>query len=117
MCDARVTLVTSDVLDSIRAAYLAGKLVDALELCAARCESDARESPEFLILHGCLLVLSNTVDQVTERCNEIKIELEENPRIIEDFGIQLASRQSSRTWTKSEFILPNRARVIGRHRV
>lgn len=71
----------------------------------------------FLILTGrsrCLLVLSNTVDQVTERCNEIKTELEENPLIVEDFGEQRAGRQSTRTWTKSEFILPNGGRVIGK---
>ena len=71
----------------------------------------------WLVLTGrsrCLLVLSNTVDQVTERCNEMKTELEDNEGIIEDFGIQKGKRQGSRIWTKSEFILPNQARVIGR---
>lgn len=71
----------------------------------------------WLVLTGrsrCLLLLSNTVDQVTERCNEIRTELEENPLIIEDFGIQAASRQSNRTWTKSDFTLPNRSRVVAR---
>ncbi len=62
----------------------------------------------------CLLITSNTVDQVTERCNEIKTELETNTRIISDFGEQKASRQDNRTWTKSEFILPNEGRVIGK---
>lgn len=71
----------------------------------------------WLVLTGrsrCLLVLSNTVDQVTERCNEIKTELEDNPLIIQDYGVQQAKRQDPRTWTKSEFILPNGNRVIGK---
>jgi hypothetical protein len=71
----------------------------------------------WLVLTGrsrCLLLLSNTVDQVTERSNEIRTELEENPLIIEDFGVQAAKRQSNRTWTKSDFILPNRGRVVAR---
>lgn len=71
----------------------------------------------WLVLTGrsrCLLILSNTSDQVTERCNEIKMELEGNELIIDDFGVQAARRQDTRTWTKSEFILPNRARVVGK---
>jgi hypothetical protein len=71
----------------------------------------------WLILTGrarCLLLLSNTTDQVTERVNEIKTELEENERLIEDFGEQSAKRHESRTWTKDEFILPNGARVLGK---
>jgi hypothetical protein len=62
----------------------------------------------------CLLVLSNTTDQVAERCNEIKTELEENTKIIEDFGEQIARRADQRVWTRDEFILPNRSRVIGK---
>lgn len=71
----------------------------------------------WLVITGrsmCLLMLSNTVDQVVERSNEIKTELEENRKLIEDFGVQEATRQSKRTWTKSEFILPNKARVIAK---
>ena len=62
----------------------------------------------------CLLLLSNTVNQVTERSFEIRTELEENQLLIEDFGKQKASRQEARTWSKDEFILPNRARLIAR---
>lgn len=71
----------------------------------------------WLVLTGrsrCLLLLSNTIDQVVERSNEIKTELEENPTIVEDFGVQKAKRQDTRTWTKSDFILPNRGRVVAR---
>jgi hypothetical protein len=71
----------------------------------------------WLILTGrsrCLLLLSNTVDQVTERVNEIKTEFEENELIIADFGRLAAKRQDTRTWTKDEFILPNGGRVVGK---
>jgi hypothetical protein len=62
----------------------------------------------------CLLLLSNTIEQVTERCNEIKTELEENESIIRDFGQLSASRMENRTWTKSDFVLPNGNRVVSR---
>lgn len=71
----------------------------------------------WLVLTGrsrCLLVLSNTIEQVSDRCNEIKTGLEENNLIIKDFGVQAAKRQEPRTWSKSDFILPNRGRVVGK---
>lgn len=71
----------------------------------------------WLVLTGrsrCLLILSNTIEQVTDRCNEVKTELEDNETIIADFGVQAARRQDPRTWSKADFILPNQARVVGR---
>lgn len=62
----------------------------------------------------CLLLLSNTVNQVTERSFEIRTELEDNKLIIEDFGLQRATRQETRTWSKDEFILPNAGRLVAR---
>lgn len=71
----------------------------------------------WLILTGrsrCLLLLSNTIEQVTDRCNEIRMELEGNDLIIADFGVQAAKKTETRTWSKGDFTLPNRARVVGR---
>lgn len=62
----------------------------------------------------CLLLLSNTIKQVTERAIEIKTELEENAKIIEDFGVQAAPRQDPRMWTQEDFVLPNGGRLVAR---
>lgn len=62
----------------------------------------------------CCLVLSNTIAQVTERSMEIKTELEDNAKIIEEFGHQAASKQERRVWTQTDFVLANGGRVVAR---
>ena len=113
----QVTRLLDNSLLMENGAHFADGMVTAIPRGGAKSTWLCEIVGSWLILTGrsrCLLVLSNTVDQVVERCNEIKTELEDNPLIIEDFGVQAARRQDPRTWTKGEFILPNRARVIGK---
>ena len=63
--------------------------------------------------HCCLLV-SNTIKQVTERALEIKNELEQNDKIIRDFGSQEAARNDTRVWSHDDFVLDNGTRVVAR---
>lgn len=62
----------------------------------------------------CLLIMSNTTDQTADRCAAIRTELEENQKLIADYGVQQATRQDQRSWTRADFVLPNKGRVVGR---
>jgi hypothetical protein len=71
----------------------------------------------WLILTGrshCLLLLSNTTNQVVERAMEIKGELESNTRLVEDFGRNEATRQEKRKWAQDDFTIVSGARVVAR---
>jgi hypothetical protein len=62
----------------------------------------------------CLLLLSNTIKQVTERAIEIRTELEVNQLLIADFGVQAAGRQDSRMWAQDDFLCANKGRLVAR---
>ncbi len=62
----------------------------------------------------CLLLLSNTINQVTERAVEIRDELDGNELMVRDFGVQSATRQERRMWTQEDFVLANGSRCVAR---
>lgn len=62
----------------------------------------------------CLLLLSNTINQVIERAVEIRDELEGNDLMVQDFGVQSATRQEKRIWTQEDFVLANGSRCVAR---
>lgn len=56
-----------------------------------------------------ILVISDTLQQATDFVMRMRLELEENPRILEDFG-----DLKTRTWGDEEFITRNGIRVLAR---
>lgn len=62
----------------------------------------------------CLLLLSNTINQVMERAVEIRDEIDTNELMVKDFGVQSATRQEKRMWTQDDFVLANGGRCVAR---
>ena len=62
----------------------------------------------------CLLLLSNTINQVIERSVEIRDEIDGNELMVRDFGVQSATRQEKRMWSQDDFVLANGSRVVAR---
>jgi predicted phage terminase large subunit-like protein len=56
-----------------------------------------------------ILIISDTLQQATDFVMRMRLELEENPRILEDFG-----DLRTRTWGDEEFVTRNGVRVLAR---
>ncbi len=98
-------------------AHRADGMVTALPRGGAKSTWLAEIITLWLILTGrsrCLLLLSNTIKQVIERSVEIRNELEVNELVVNDFGVQYATRQERRVWTQEDFVLANNSRVVAR---